>query len=212
MATLQLLLEENFVDTDFFRAELSKIFEFKLLAEEHNLVCVLFSDPVRINLVLALVMSLVLNLVLDDSLCHGAALLSFFTIEEFTEDPSEVLDLGRCQIFPLDEVVYDRHLLACDRQEEVAQRIVVVQHVSEQDCLALVQTLEELGRFLDELENCLIVFVLITSLFVADQVLSVDDHVSVVVSPVLIVPLLDKVVLGSPRLLHYFLPWDQPDS
>jgi hypothetical protein len=101
-----------------------------------------------------------IDLVLDDGLCHSSVVIAL-QVEKLAKYPAQVLRFLRRQVFSLNQIVDDDDLLRLDGKEEVAQREVVVHHVSEERRLAFLQSLDELGRFLNELEDCLVFLVLL---------------------------------------------------
>ena len=86
----------------------------------------------------------------------------FLRVEEHAESPSQTLSFFLSQITASDHVFYNLNLLWLNSEEEEAQRHVKTHDVFEQHCLARLELFDELRHFLDELEDCLILFLLLS--------------------------------------------------
>lgn len=102
-----------------------------------------------------------LDLVLDDIMGDNR-LVVFLWVEEHAKSPSQTLSFFLSQVTASDHVLYNLNLLCLNSEEEESQRNIETHDVFEQHCLARLKLFDELRHFLDELEDCLILFLLLS--------------------------------------------------
>lgn len=102
-----------------------------------------------------------LDLVLDDIMGDNR-LVVFLWVKKHAKSPSQPLSFFLSQVTASDHVLYNLNLLWLNSEEEEAQRKIETHHVFEQHCLARLKLFDEFRHFLYELEDCLILFLLLS--------------------------------------------------